>query len=218
MNKDDLNTYAKRLQSRFSKKGFKRSLEQCRNLLSEKFDSTPTTDELVALVEEFYGVSDESDLAIAPVTEPPDRQQESTTINESVTSNLAVVNDDLAPPSPHYIQQRVDDLFAGQSTGLKEQVIGYVTNQIASEAQEVDDLLLSLREMELEVLKQNLDHHFKQRESLLNSVVVSIQQHTDMDSQQAKKFRQDAQTIIDNFKARMRGRHQRAPLLINPKP
>ncbi|NEQ64978.1 MAG: hypothetical protein F6K21_05650 [Symploca sp. SIO2D2] len=227
MTKEDVNIFAKRLQSRLSKKGVKLSLSECRETIQSTFTEAPTGDELTCLVNTLTG-SVEQEVVTELTTIPTELTVESSscekvistgpvTTEESEGSEL-VVNGSVAlgsTPQQATIKQKIEENFLGEPSPIKEKILTYATEQTFRDTEELNSFLTELRGMELNVLCQVVDNHHRRRTEAFDSVTEIIDKQVEAGLERQKKFQRDYRQQLNQFSSQMQERFRQGGLAQN---
>ncbi|NEP00417.1 MAG: hypothetical protein F6K58_17400 [Symploca sp. SIO2E9] len=208
----DQTKYAKRIQSRLSSRGFKYSLQQCREALTFKVgDNLPTVEDIATVVDSLQSLS--SELAtvttnqIEPIeettnletTELPSQPQEP----EPNLNNTLTTTDSNGLVPQQQISTMVSKLFNDQPAEIQQQITQYSMERTFTNIREVQSFLENLRDMEFNLMLQTLQDHFNRRGSMLNVLNDVLQQQQAKDEQNRTSFFDSFQNQLTQFQQEM---------------
>ncbi|NEP01243.1 MAG: hypothetical protein F6K58_21810 [Symploca sp. SIO2E9] len=218
----DQTKYAKRIQSRLSSRGFKYSLQQCREALTFQVgDNLPTVEDISTVVDFLQSKTSE----LATVTT---NQIEQVDIDETVeeSNSLEISNQSVEQPEKdqepepnlnntltttdskgvvpqQQISTMVSKLFNDQPAEIQQQITQYSMERTFTNIREVQSFLENLRDMEFNLMVQTLQDHFKRRGSMLNVLNEVLQQQQAKDEENRSSFFESFQNQLTQFQQEM---------------
>ena len=222
MTNADLTKYAKRIQSRLATRGFKYSLQQCREALTHQVgENQPSLEDISTVVDFLQSLPSElttvttNQIEQVDIDEPVEESNSLEIPGQSVEQPEK--DQELQPEQQHtltttassglvpqqQISTMVEKLFNDQPAEIQQQITQYSMERTFTNIREVQSFLESLRDMEFNLMIQTLQDHFNRRGSMLNVLNEVLQQQQAKDEQSRTSFFDSFQTQLTQFQQEM---------------
>ena len=232
MTNADLTKYAKRIQSRLATRGFKYSLQQCREALTHQVgENQPSLEDISTVVDFLQSLPSElttvttNQIEQVDIDEPVEESNSLEIPGKSVEQpekdqelqpeqqHTLTTTDSTLPANGHsassglvpqqQISTMVEKLFNDQPPEIQQQITQYSMERTFTNIREVQSFLESLRDMEFNLMIQTLQDHFNRRGSMLNVLNEVLQQQQAKDEQSRTSFFDSFQTQLTQFQQEM---------------